>query len=172
MRLILVSAQLNGTFLHLTQLNKAKLFQAQFNEADLAKAELNNADLNEIQLNEVELDKTQLNEANSVNKAALRGSSVKNMDFSHVSISREKLHEMFGDASVILPDTLQPPPPIGQLSYSNGAIFTPNGKNGWPILMGMSLTLRSMGRNTPTRRGRDSPYPFGVTWCIKRPLIH
>lgn len=110
MRLILVSAQLNGTFLHLTQLNKAKLFQAQFNEADLAKAELNNADLNETQLNEVELDKTQLNEANSVNKAALRGSSVKNMDFSHVSISREKLHEMFGDASVILPDTLQPPP--------------------------------------------------------------
>jgi len=94
----------------LTQLNKAKLFQAQFNEADLAKAELNNADLDETQLNEVELNKTQLNETNSINKAALRGTSVKNMDFSHVSISRKKLHEMFGDASVSLPEGLQPAP--------------------------------------------------------------
>jgi len=103
-------AQLNGTFLYLTQLNKAKLFGAQFNKADLAKAELDKADLNETQLNEVELDKTQLNETNSINKAALRGTSVKNMDFSHVSISREKLHEMFGDASVSLPEGLQPAP--------------------------------------------------------------
>ena len=103
-------AQLHKTILRWAQLNKAKLLGAQFNKADLAKAELNNADLNKTQLNEVELDKTQLNETNSINKAALRGTSVKNMDFSHISISREKLHEMFGDTSVSLPEGLQPAP--------------------------------------------------------------
>jgi len=42
--------------------------------------------------------------------AEQRGAWAKQLDFTDVTITREKLHEMFGDASVILPEALQPAP--------------------------------------------------------------
>ena len=52
----------------------------------------------------------QLDGAKSLTKAELRGAFVKSLDFTDVTIPREQLHEMFGDAAVILPEALQPPP--------------------------------------------------------------
>ena len=47
-----------------------------------------------------------------------------------------------------------------------------NGKDGWKVQIDMLLTPRDMGTDTRTRRGSDSPYPFGQSWCIKPPMIH
>ena len=96
----LTGAQLNGANLYGAELNRAYLIAAQLNGADLIKAQLNEANLSEAQLNGVEY----------LTEAELRGVLVADLDFTDVTITREKLHEMFGDASVILPEALQPAP--------------------------------------------------------------
>ena len=116
----LTGAQLNGANLYGAELNRAYLIAAQLNGADLIKAQLNEANLYAAQLNEAYLSWAQLNGANLseaqlngaeyLTEAELRGVLVADLDFTDVTITREKLHEMFGDASVILPEVLQPAP--------------------------------------------------------------
>ena len=101
----LPNAQLTGA-----QLNGANLYGAQLNGADLSQAKLNRADLLAAQLNSARLLAAQLNGAEYLTEAELRGVLVADLDFTDVTITREKLHEMFGDASVILPEALQPAP--------------------------------------------------------------
>ena len=61
-------------------------------------------------MNEADLTGARLNGSIGLQFAELRGAWAKQLDFTDVTITREKLHEMFGDASVILPEALQPPP--------------------------------------------------------------
>ena len=106
----LIKAQLNEANLYAAQLNEAYLSWAQLNGADLSQAKLNRADLLAAQLNSARLLAAQLNGAEYLTEAELRGVLVADLDFTDVTITREKLHEMFGDASVILPEALQPAP--------------------------------------------------------------
>jgi len=106
----LVKAQLNKAHLIRAQLNKAKLHYAHLNRAVLTKAEFNWASLYKTQLNEADLTGARLNGSIGLQFAELRGAWAKQLDFTDVTITREKLHEMFGDASVILPEALQPAP--------------------------------------------------------------
>ena len=106
----LYGAELNRAYLIAAQLNGADLIKAQLNEAYLSWAQLNGANLSEAQLNGANLSEAQLNGAEYLTEAELRGVLVADLDFTDVTITREKLHEMFGDASVILPDALQPAP--------------------------------------------------------------
>ncbi|NBQ28604.1 MAG: pentapeptide repeat-containing protein [Rhodobacteraceae bacterium] len=88
----------------------AQLRGAQLNGADLSDAQLNGADLYLARLNEANLIGAQLNGSFGLRFAELRGAWARHLDFTDVTIPREQLHEMFGDASVILPEALQPPP--------------------------------------------------------------
>jgi len=103
-------AQLNGAYLYNAQLNGADLYLARLNEANLTGAHLNKARLPEARLNEANLIGAQLNGSFGLRFAELRGAWARHLDFTDVTIPREQLHEMFGDASVILPEALQPPP--------------------------------------------------------------
>ena len=71
---------------------------------------MNGANLYGAELNRAYLIAAQLNGAEYLTEAELRGVLVADLDFTDVTITREKLHEMFGDASVILPEALQPAP--------------------------------------------------------------
>jgi hypothetical protein len=106
----LSEAQLNGAYLYNAQLNGADLYLARLNEANLTGAHLNKARLPEARLNEANLIGAQLNGSFGLRFAELRGAWARHLDFTDVTIPREQLHEMFGDASVILPEALQPPP--------------------------------------------------------------
>ena len=106
----LSKAQLNEARLIDAQLNGADLYLARLNEANLTGAHLNKARLPEARLNEANLIGAQLNGSFGLRFAELRGAWARHLDFTDVTIPREQLHEMFGDASVILPEALQPPP--------------------------------------------------------------
>ena len=103
-------AQLNGANLSEAQLNGADLRDAKLNKAKLNLAHVNGAQLDGAQLNEADLTGARLNGSIGLQFAELPGAWAKQLDFTDVTITREKLHEMFGDASVILPEALQPPP--------------------------------------------------------------
>jgi hypothetical protein len=92
------------------RLPNAQLRGAQLNGAYLYNAQLNGADLYLARLNEANLIGAQLNGSFGLRFAELRGAWARHLDFTDVTIPREQLHEMFGDASVILPEALQPPP--------------------------------------------------------------
>jgi hypothetical protein len=92
------------------RLPNAQLRGAQLNGAYLYTAQLNGADLYLARLNEANLIGAQLNGSFGLRFAELRGAWARHLDFTDVTIPREQLHEMFGDASVILPEALQPPP--------------------------------------------------------------
>ena len=107
------------------QLKGANLSDAQLNETNLYMAQLNGAYLTRAQLNGADLSNTQLNGAKFLTKAELRGVLVTDLDFTDVTITREQLHEMFGDASVILPEALQPAPahwPTVKLRWDDGPV--------------------------------------------------
>ena len=96
--------------LHGTHLDHADLREVRLPNAQLTGAQLNEANLYAAQLNGANLSEAQLNGAEYLTEAELRGVLVADLDFTDVTITREKLHEMFGDASVILPEALQPAP--------------------------------------------------------------
>lgn len=104
-------AQLNGANLLKAQLNGADLMQAQLNRAVLRGANLNKTDFFWAKLLEADLSGAEhLNKALQLSNADLRGALVTNLDFTNIPITREELLDMFGDASVILPEALRPPP--------------------------------------------------------------
>jgi len=111
---------LRGAYLVRADLRGARLPNAQ-----LSGTQLNRANLFDAQLNGADLSNTQLNGAKFLTKAELRGVLVTDLDFTDVTITREQLHEMFGDASVILPEALQPTPahwPTVKLRWDDGPV--------------------------------------------------
>ena len=121
----LSGAQLNEANLSKAQLNGAELTGVHLNKARLINAQLNGADLSLARLNESNLTGAQLNGSFGLRFAELRGAWARHLDFTDFTIPREQLHEMFGDASVILPEALQPAPahwPTVKLWWDDGPV--------------------------------------------------
>jgi len=96
-------AQLRGANLNGAKLQGAYLNGAQLQRVGLEWAQLHGADLSGAQLQGADLNGAQFDSSTSLYAAILRGAAIKDVDFTHATISSEQLKDMFGDASVTLP---------------------------------------------------------------------
>jgi len=104
------SAQLQGANLISAQLQGANLLSAQLQRTNLLSAQLQGADLGGAQLQGANLSSAQLQGATSLDAANLLGAASRDVDFTHVPQIAEHVAEIFGDASVTLPEGVEPPP--------------------------------------------------------------
>jgi len=100
----LEGAQLQGAYLFGAQLQRADLNRAQLQGAYLIGAQSQGADLRGAQLQGAQLGAVQFDSSTFFNAATLEGAALKNVDFTHATISSEQIKDMFGDATVTLPD--------------------------------------------------------------------
>ena len=66
-----------------------------------------------------------------LSNANLKGASVRQIDFSNVAISNEQLQDMFGDASVVLPDGHGPDHENWPNHWSKEKLDLPDFKTQW-----------------------------------------
>ena len=102
-------ANLQHADLRYANLQHAHLEDAKLQHADLRYANLQEAYLVDANLQEANLSHANLQVLNFLTHALLHGACVKNFDFTDVTIGQGQVDEMFGDASVILPDPLVRP---------------------------------------------------------------
>jgi len=110
----LSEAQLQGADLGNANLSWANLRHAKLQKTNLGNANLHRANLSHAKLQSANLRRAELQGAKvwhskfdtETNFAATKfqGAAVKSVDFADATIKRYQLHQMFGDASVILPD--------------------------------------------------------------------
>ncbi len=79
-----------------------------FDKARLSGAQLQGADLSGAQLQGADLIRAEFDAATSLSAAALRGAALKDVDFSTVPHSKDQIRDMFGDASITLPNGVTP----------------------------------------------------------------
>lgn len=101
-------ALLQGAALWQAQLQGAELWHAQLQGADLLQAQLQGADLQHAQLQGVDLERTRFDSSTKLARAILLGARVKRVDFTTVPQIMEHLDNIFGDASVKLPNGIDP----------------------------------------------------------------
>jgi uncharacterized protein YjbI with pentapeptide repeats len=97
-------AKLQGADVRWAKLQRANVRWVKLQWADLDWAKLQGTDLTGAELQGADLSWAQFDASTSFNAAAFRGATVKDVDFTHATISTEQLNDMFGDASVTLPD--------------------------------------------------------------------
>ncbi|MEP1585296.1 MAG: pentapeptide repeat-containing protein [Tateyamaria sp.] len=102
-------AQLQGANLSNAQLQGANLFGAQLQGAGLRGAQLQGADLFGAQLQGANLRRAQFDAETSLISAGAQGAAIKEVDFTNLPQITEHLQDMFGDASVKLPDGVTKP---------------------------------------------------------------
>lgn len=105
---VLYGAQLQGAALGSVQLQGANLLGAQFQGADLFGAQLQGANLSRAQLQGADLIGATMDGDTSLRAASLQGAAVKNVDYKDVAQIMALLGDIFGDASVELPDGIAP----------------------------------------------------------------
>ncbi len=109
----LFGARLDGANLSRARLNAAYLFGARMKRVDLRKAQLERADLRQVRLGGADLSGSGFLGTDDIGArmvgADLKGAALKSTDLTDVQISAEQVRSTFGDASVILPDTLPRP---------------------------------------------------------------
>jgi len=96
-------AHLEGTNLGGAHLDGADLGDAHLEGAILWSAHLEGTNLRSAHLDGAILWSAHLDEKTSLTDAALRGASVREVDWSMVNISQDQVNSIFGDASVTLP---------------------------------------------------------------------
>ena len=101
---VLAAAQLQGARLTEAQMQGAVLWGAQLQEADLEEAQMQGAGLWLARLHGAVLAGARFNEQTDFTAATLRGAAVRSVDCSDVPQIAEHLQDMFGDASVTLPE--------------------------------------------------------------------
>ncbi|MCF3974057.1 pentapeptide repeat-containing protein [Paracoccus salsus] len=106
----LLGARLDGADLRMARLDGAELWWARLDGAFLWKARLEGAELWRARLQGANLRMVRL-VCTSLGASAWDGAALKEVDLSSASeVTREQVQSSFGDASVILPDHLRPPP--------------------------------------------------------------
>ncbi len=96
-------ARMEGADLRWARLEGADLRDAQMAGADLRGARLEGANLSGARLEGAVLSGATFDAATSLTDALFQAASVREVDFSLVSISPDQVNSMFGDGSVILP---------------------------------------------------------------------
>ncbi len=104
----LSGAQLQGADLGFAELQGADLSRAQLQGAYLIEAQLQGAHLFRAQLQGAYLFRAEFDAATSLSAATLRGAALKDVDFSTVPHSKDQIRDMFGDASITLPNGVTP----------------------------------------------------------------
>ena len=102
-------AQLQGAYLVDARLQSASLNRAELQGSILAGARLQGANLVKVRLQGAELSMAKFDSLNSLTAATFRGASVKEVDFTNVRQIAEHLPDLFGDASVKLPEGVTAP---------------------------------------------------------------
>ena len=115
---VLPKAQLQGAILTGAQLQGAYLEGARLQGANLRSAQLQGADFIGAQLQGTVLRRAELDDATSLTRANLRGAAVREVDFTHVPQIADHLDDLFGDATVILPDGVARPE-LFNIEYEN-----------------------------------------------------
>lgn len=105
---VLDKAQLQGADLSGALLKGASLLDAHLQETILTQTQLNDANLDGAQLQGAFLLQTSMNQDTDLSDAALRGAAFRSVDFSKVNLTQGQVDEVFFDASVILPDHIEP----------------------------------------------------------------
>ena len=105
---ILRSAQMQDVDLSWAQIQGAKLLGAQLQGAKLFRAQMQGADLDGVQMQGANLRETRM-DATNFRGANLRGAALREIDFSEVLISQVQIDQVFGDDTVLLPPTINPP---------------------------------------------------------------
>uniref|UniRef100_UPI003B516B6E pentapeptide repeat-containing protein n=1 Tax=Roseovarius indicus TaxID=540747 RepID=UPI003B516B6E len=101
---VLAAAQLQGARLTEAQMQGAVLWGAQLQEADLEEAQMQGAGLWLARLHGAVLAGVRVNEQTDFTAATLQGAAVTSVDCSDVPQIAEHLQDIFGDASVTLPE--------------------------------------------------------------------
>ena len=116
---VLRGAQLQGADLGGAQLQGANLWHAQLQRANLGGAQLQGADLGDAQLQGADLWDARFDAETFLTAATLRGAAVRNVDFTTVPQIAQHLEDIFGDASVTLPEGVEAPGhwPQSQLGF-------------------------------------------------------
>ena len=117
----LYGAQLQGAYLRGVELQRANLWGAELQGANLRRAQLQGANLRRAQLQGASLWDAQLQGADlrgaqfdtstALDDATLRGAAVREVDFNNLPQITPHIHEVFGDATVILPGGVTPDHP-------------------------------------------------------------
>ena len=102
-------AQLQGADLGGAQLQGADLGGAKLQGADLRGAQLQGADLGVAHLQGANLGVAQFDDATDLTAATFQGAAVRSVDFTTIPQIARHLADMFGDASVLLPDGVDRP---------------------------------------------------------------
>lgn len=102
-------AQMQGAYLGETQLQGANLSEAQMQGAELSGAQMQRAVLSKALLQGADLSEAKLDRTTILSTASLRGAALRVVDCSDVDISQDQIVSIFGDQTVILPESLNRP---------------------------------------------------------------
>ncbi len=102
-------AHLERANLSEAQLKRTDLIGAHLDGASLTRAVLEGADLTRSNLKRANLTEAQLDHATNFSDADTSHASVKWLDLTNTRLSKDQINAMFGDASVILPETIPRP---------------------------------------------------------------
>ncbi len=103
-------ARLEGANLGWAQLEYADLGSARMADAGLYKANLRRADVRLAQMTGVSLCRAVVTGVTSAPSATFHGVLFKDVDLTGLPLSQEQIDQSYGDASVILPEGIMPPP--------------------------------------------------------------
>jgi uncharacterized protein YjbI with pentapeptide repeats len=120
----LTRARFEGANLIGASLEAAKLYLARLEGANLTFASLQGTDLNSARLEGAHLTRTRFDAATNWSGAALRGATVRSVDFSTTPISVDQVTLGFGDGSSTLPAGMPwpshwPKPELGWMEFNN-----------------------------------------------------
>ena len=116
---VLVGARMEGASLIGARMEGANLSRARMEGAVLSGARMEGASLWEARMEGADLSQARMNRSTSLFNAALRGASVKDVDYSSVQLSPDQVMSMFGDTTVKLPVGMDRPKhwPAWELPY-------------------------------------------------------
>ncbi|WP_339758681.1 pentapeptide repeat-containing protein [uncultured Sulfitobacter sp.] len=120
-----------GAKLHLADLRGARLLGTDLRNSSILGTEMEGTDLYLAKLQGTAFTVTNFGSETVLSNANLKGASVRQIDFSNVAISNEQLQDMFGDASVVLPDGHGPDHENWPNHWSKEKLDLPDFKTQW-----------------------------------------
>ncbi|WP_187393014.1 pentapeptide repeat-containing protein [Maritimibacter fusiformis] len=105
----LIGARLDGAYLSNARMEGARLNGIRLEGAFLGGARMDGADLSGARMDGADLRRAHLDQSTVLNFGSTAGAALSDIDLTDVKISTEQISSMFGDGTVILPDTIPRP---------------------------------------------------------------